>query len=153
MEVSFVRRHKDEISSIASIVSIISAVVLIVSLIIGSWQFYLTRQAIQAQAIGNSLAHGRDLYDALATNPDLAQRLFGVATDRAEEIVFVQKTMSFLSEQYIYREAGLIDDGSWALVERDMCQTYQLPDFRAIAEPLLARGDFPSGFTNILEGC
>lgn len=149
----WINKYKDEISSAASIVSIISGIVIIISVIIGSWQFYLTRQAIQAQAIGNSLAHGRDLYDALVSNPELAHRLFGVVPDRVGEIVFVQKTLSFFSEQYVYRVAGLIDDDSWSLVERDICQTYRSPDFKSIAAPLLARGDLPSEFTEILAGC
>lgn len=149
----FINKHKDEIASIASIVSIIAAIVLIVSVIIGARQFYLTRQAVQAQAIGNSLAHGRDLYDALAANPSLAQRLFRVEPAQVKELVFVQKTLSFFSEQYIYREGGLIDDGTWALVQRDMCQTYKSPNFKRIAAPLLDRGDLPSGFTDILEEC
>lgn len=150
---AFLKAYKDEIASTAAIISIVSAIVLIVSVVVSARQFYLTRQAVQSQAIGTSLAHGRDLYDALATNPSLAETLFGVEPTQVEETVFVQKTLSFFSEQYIYRDGGLIDDETWELVQRDMCQTYQLPGFLRIAAPLLERGDFPSGFTDILEGC
>lgn len=150
---AFIKNYKDEITSIASIVSIISAIVLIVSVIVSARQFYLTRQAVQAQAIGSSLAHGRDLYDALAANPSLAQRLFGVEPAQLEGTIFVQKTLSFFSEQYIYHERGLIDNDTWKLVKRDMCHTYQSPGFQVLAVPLLDRGDLPIGFTDILEGC
>jgi hypothetical protein len=150
---AFIKKHKDEIDSIASIVSILSAIVLIVSVIVSARQFYLTRQAVQAQAIGTSLAHGRDLYDALAENPSLAERLFRAEPSQLEDTIFVQKTLSFFSEQYIYRHGGLIDDETWQLVKRDMCQTFKSTGFREIAAPLLDRGDFPSGFTDILKGC
>ncbi|MDD9717152.1 hypothetical protein PVW48_10375 [Dinoroseobacter sp. PD6] len=153
MNLAFLKTYKDEIASTAAIISIISAIVLIVSVVISARQFYLARQAVQAQAIGTSLAHGRDLYDALAANADLAERLFGVEPPQLEETVFVQKTLSFFSEQYIYRDGGLIDDETWELVQRDMCQTYQSPGFLRIAAPLLERGDFPSDFTDILRGC
>ncbi|WP_144266894.1 hypothetical protein [Salipiger bermudensis] len=150
---AFLKTFKDEIASTAAIISIISAIVLIVSVAISARQFYLARQAVQAQAIGTSLAHGRDLYDALAANADLAERLFGVEPPQLEETVFVQKTLSFFSEQYIYRDGGLIDNETWELVQRDMCQTYQSPGFLRIAAPLLDRGDFPNNFTEVLRGC
>ncbi|MGJ8690802.1 MAG: hypothetical protein ACSHXZ_14930 [Gammaproteobacteria bacterium] len=150
---TFIKEHKDEIASIASIVSIISAIVLIVSVVVSARQFYLTRQTVQAQAIGTLLAHGRDLRDALAANPSLAEKLFRAESSTLEETVFVQKMLSFFSEQYVYRDGGLIDDETWALVKRDICLTYQSTGFRNIAAPLLKRGDFPSGFNKILEGC
>ena len=147
------KTYKDEITSIAAIISIISAIVLIVSVIVSAWQFYLTRQAVQAQVVGTSLARGRDLYDALATNASLAERLFGVEPPQLEETVFVQKTLSFFSEQYIYREGGLIDDEIWKFLKGDMCLTYQSPGFLEIADHLIDRDDFPSGFIDILKGC
>ncbi|MBB5722074.1 hypothetical protein FHS72_001698 [Loktanella ponticola] len=148
-----IKKHKDEIASIASIVSILSAIVLIFSVIVSAWQFYLTRQAVQAQVIGTSLAHGRNLYDSLAANPNLAQRLFSLEPSKLEDTVFVQKTLSFFSEQYIYRRGNLIDDETWKLVEQDMCQVFNSTGFREIAAPLLGRGDFPSDFTDILMEC
>ncbi|MEM6464254.1 MAG: hypothetical protein AAF724_20300 [Pseudomonadota bacterium] len=150
---NFFKSYKDELQSIASIVSIISAIVLIVSVIIAARQFYLTRHAVQAQALSNSLAHGRELYDSLTANPDLARRLFNTEQTELEETLFVQKTLSFFSEQYVLAEAGLMDNETWTLVRRDLCLNYQSPGFRKFAAPLLQRGHFPKGFSEIMEDC
>ncbi|MEO0702756.1 MAG: hypothetical protein AAFY80_11500 [Pseudomonadota bacterium] len=143
---SFLRTKNVEISSIASIFSVLT-------LIFGAWQFYLAREAVQAQAIGSSLAHGRDLYTDLSNSPDIALELFGANEASLGSLMFVQRTLSFFSEQYIYYENWLIEKDTWIAVREDLCTTYRSPGFQVYADATLSVSSYSKGFVEVIEGC
>lgn len=142
----FLKSYKDEIGSISSVVSV-------VAILFGVWQFYLAREALQAQAIGGSLASGRELYGDLAENPQVAADLFGATKDSVVDVVFVQKVLSFFSEQQVYHDGWLTDDKTWGAAKDDMCRNYRRPEFKAIADKLLQSGSYPERFSEVMKEC
>lgn len=143
---SVLKNRKDEIASLVAIFSLLA-------ILFGVWQFYLTREAVQAQAIGSSLSHGRDLYGDLLDNPEVARRLFGAKSEGLDEALFVQKVLSFFSEQYVYYEGWLMDHETWSAVKKDMCKSYNSEGFKALADGILDRGSFPQGFVTSIREC
>jgi hypothetical protein len=143
---SWLAFHKDKISSIASIVSVIA-------FLFATYQVYLGRQILEAQASVAALQNARAFLVQIENNPQAAAEIYKVDSATLKKSVFINSMISLYSEQFILWDRGILNDDHWKIFKSELCSFVENPMVSTRVISNIKNNSYPEDFTEILNDC
>ncbi|TMV84477.1 hypothetical protein FGG78_21710 [Thioclava sp. BHET1] len=136
-----------------SIISSISAIASSAAIVIGAWQVYSARTAIEAQSLSNSLGKSRDFLEFAYGAADEYSKLLSVDPDTVRKSILVNMEISGFSEQFYLYRAGVIPGKYWVKFKSELCEFVRKPMVSAIVDANLSKKSYPDDFSRELRSC
>jgi len=138
---------------VKDVASVIASTIAAITLCFSAYQFYLGRLAIQSQAIHEATKQAVQIHSAILNNPGLYSNIYGVQQENLIENIAIRQIFGLYVSIYYDREAGILPNGAWAAISKEICGFVNLPKVKPISDVAMAQKQYPEGFLEIVRAC
>lgn len=154
-EPNWLTRNKERISAVGGVIAISSGILAAISLAFTGWQFYRTREALEAQTLYSSMKDA----SAFATDDKILHMLASISKGEIINFEDVQilsmfnRIFGFYYANYVLYENAILSTDSWRPFHQETCALLRNNSVKIHIEHLRSSGYLPLSFANTFSSC